>query len=135
MNSDKANTIINNNIIAGRYLIASILLAIAGAVYEKASHGVYSYYMIYAFMIPLVLGCLPHIFDRRGIFETAGPAAEGLLAAAVTTLSVGSVVKGALDIYGTSNSMIVLYPVAGILAIAATLAVFVINLAMACRAE
>lgn len=133
MNSGKDNIIIKNNKIAGRYLIASIALAVAGAIYESASHGVFSYYMIYAFMIPLVLGCLPHIFDRKGFFEAAGPAAEGLLAAAVTTLSVGSVVKGVLEIYGTTNSMTVFYPVAGIMAIAAALAVSVINFVASCR--
>ena len=34
------------------YLLVTIACAILGAVYESFSHGVYSYYMLYAFMIP-----------------------------------------------------------------------------------
>ena len=37
----------------------TILFALFGAVYELFSHEVYSYYMIYAFGIPLILGVLP----------------------------------------------------------------------------
>ena len=42
MNSGKDNIIIKNNKIAGRYLLASIALAAAGAIYESVSHGVFS---------------------------------------------------------------------------------------------
>ena len=43
------------------YLIVSIVLMIAGAVYEHFSFGVYSYFMIYAFSIPLAGGALPFL--------------------------------------------------------------------------
>ena len=43
------------------YLIVSIVLMIAGAVYEHFSFGVYSYFMIYAFAIPLAGGALPFL--------------------------------------------------------------------------
>lgn len=100
---------VENIVKARRYLLASIMLAAAGAVYEVFSHGVYSYYMIYAFMIPLVLGCLPYLADSRGFFKTAGPLAEGLLMAAIVTLSAGSVIKGILEIYGTTNRLTIVY--------------------------
>ena len=48
-----------------RYLAASIVIAAAAAVYGLFSHGVYSYFMTYAFMVPLLAGALPHL--------TAGP--------------------------------------------------------------
>ena len=41
-------------------IAASIFLAFFGAIYELFSHEVYSYYMIYAFAIPLVLGAVPY---------------------------------------------------------------------------
>ena len=41
------------------HALAAVFLAFFGAVYETFSHEVYSYYMIYAFAIPLVLGTLP----------------------------------------------------------------------------
>ena len=41
-------------------LISAFWFAFFGAVYERFSHEVYSYYMIYAFAIPLVMGALPY---------------------------------------------------------------------------
>ena len=107
------NAMRRNMIVARRYLLASLLLAVAGAVYEMFSHGVYSNYMIYAFTIPLVLGCLPHLLDNKGVFEAAGQITEKLLLAAVSTLSAGSLIKGVLEIYGTTNSLTIIYPVVG----------------------
>ena len=41
---------------SGNYMIASLLTALVGAVYEHFSFGVYSNYMIYAFVPFLLLG-------------------------------------------------------------------------------
>ena len=60
------------------YLIVSIVLMIAGAVYEHFSFGVYSYFMIYAFAIPLAGGALPflakYMKDMRGANAYSGAA-------------------------------------------------------------
>ena len=40
-------------------LTAAVFCALFGAVYEVFSHGVFSFYMIYAFAIPLCLGTFP----------------------------------------------------------------------------
>ncbi len=62
------------------YLIVSIVLMIAGAVYEHFSFGVYSYFMIYAFAIPLAGGALPflakYMKDMRGADASSGAAAR-----------------------------------------------------------
>lgn len=62
------------------YLIVSIVLMIAGAVYEHFSFGVYSYFMIYAFAIPLAGGALPflakYMKDMRGANASSGAAAR-----------------------------------------------------------
>ena len=93
-------------------------------------------YMIYAFMVPLVCGALPDILaatrgcrskKRSGCARTAHAtrdaasyAASGLRLAAVVTLTAGSFIKGILDIYGTTNRLLVVYPIIGLaLAIAA----------------
>lgn len=53
------------------YLIISMFLAAAGAVYEHFSFGVYSYYMIYAFAVPLVGGTLPFMLRyMRGVKQS-----------------------------------------------------------------
>lgn len=102
-----------NVIKARRYLIAALMLAAAGALYELFSHGVYSNYMIYAFAYPLVMGCLPYLADSRGIIKKAGPVGETLLLASIATLSIGSVIKGVLEIYGTTSFLTTVYPVLG----------------------
>ena len=120
---------------AGIYLATSIVLALAGAIYEHFSHGVYSGYMIYAFMIPLILGCLPYFTKASRIIEAGGQAAELLLAGAVATLSAGSIIQGVLEIYGTTNRLIAFYPVAGIFLLASMLTICAINMTFKKAAE
>ena len=111
-----------------RYLAASIVIAAAAAVYGLFSHGVYSYFMTYAFMIPLLAGAMPHLISAMKGADSA--AAEKLIEsrgtqlAVIATLTVGSLLKGALDIYGTTNMLLIAYPViaAVIIAIAAAAA-------------
>ena len=102
-----------------RYLAASAFLAAFGAVYEWFSHGVYSYYMIYAFAIPLAGGAIPYMaryLRRAKKIRTGGPEAGGrnevLWHAAIATLTSGSILKGVLDIYGTTNHLLAFYPAA-----------------------
>lgn len=129
MNSEK-KYYIENVIKARNYLIASVLLAVAGAVYESFSHGIYSNHMLYAFMYPLLMGCLPYLADSRGIIKKAGPLGESLLLTSIATLSVGSVIKGVLEIYGTTNSLTIVYPVIGITVLAGAMLVYFINSAL-----
>ena len=112
-----------NVIKARRYLIAALMLAAAGAVYEIFSHGVYSNYMIYAFAYPLVMGCLPYLADSRGIIKKAGPVGETLLLASIATFSIGSVIKGVLEIYGTTSFLTTVYPVLGAMLLIGAIAV------------
>ena len=96
------------------YLIAAVFCALFGAVYEHYSHEVYSYYMIYAFAFPLVLGTLPFfiIYSCKKI-KPLSRLAENLYNAGVGTLTVGSIIKGVLIIYGTTNNLTYLYWILG----------------------
>lgn len=96
------------------YLGIALFTALFGAVYELFSHEVYSYYMIYAFAVPLVLGVLPSLLClvRRG--GRARITAVRIWMAGVITLTIGSVFQGVLEIYGTTNKLTVLYLIAGI---------------------
>lgn len=120
------------------YLAVSLVVAVAGAVYGLFSHGVYSYYMTYAFMIPLLAGAMPHLISAlnqaRGVVRGNGMeqgSDNGLTplgkyfsgdvqAAVIAALTTGSIMKGVLDIYGTSNRLLVAYPVIAALAIVAS---------------
>ena len=119
-----------------KYLLASIVIAAAAAVYGLFSHGVYSYYMTYAFMIPLLGGALPHLISvmRRADAAAEGeeqagaaniPAAKDMQLAFVATLTAGSLLKGVLDIYGTTNRLLIAYPVMAALILAAALTVLI----------
>jgi len=95
-----------------RHLIASGFLAFFGVVYELFSHGVYSGWMIFAFAVPLILGALFYGMLLR-LGKTPGRAFLNLWNAGVACLSVGSVFQGVLAIYGTTNSLIIVYPLVG----------------------
>ena len=109
-----------------KYFAASMVIAAAGAVYGLFGHGVYSYYMTYAFMIPLLAGALPHLLlamkeadkeKRPSGLSTILDLYDAQLAF-VATLTAGSLLKGALDIYGTTNRLLMIYPVIALLILA-----------------
>jgi len=93
-------------------IIGTAFLALFGAIYEIFSHEVYSYFMLYAFAIPLVMGVLPYSIlmlkekypDRKFL---------NLWNTAIAIFSIGSIFAGVLAIYGTTNSLIIVYPIAG----------------------
>ena len=110
-----------------KYLAASILIAAAAAVYGLFSHGVYSYFMTYAFAVPLLAGALPHLMAAmnmagrkcgRSLYEKISSARDAQLAL-VVTLTAGSLLKGALDIYGTTNKLLIAYPAAAAMIVVA----------------
>lgn len=88
------------------YLLISVFCALFGAVYEIYSHEVYSFYMIFAFVFPLIGGALPFLIlaltDKQG---NPGTVARNLYHSGIATLTVGSIVRGVLEIYGTTNRL------------------------------
>ncbi len=103
------------------YLLAALFVALFGAVYEYFGHGVYSYFMIYAFAIPLVFGAVP--FMAIGLFEVIIPSENTvkLWGYGVATLTIGAMMRGVLDIYGTTNKLMIVYPVAAVVLIIAAM--------------
>ena len=90
----------------------TIFLALFGAIYELFSHGVYSYHMIYAFGFPLIVGVLLYaVLILRGKYPRRS--FLNVWNTAIATFSLGSVFEGVLEIYGTSNPLVIVYPVAG----------------------
>ena len=90
----------------------TIFLALFGAIYELFSHGVYSYHMIYAFGFPLIMGVLLYaVLILRGKYPRRS--FLNVWNTAIATFCLGSVFEGVLEIYGTSNPLVIVYPVAG----------------------
>ena len=106
------------------YLLISIFVALFGAIYEMFSYGVYSNFMLYAFAFPLVGGCLPFFLlgfwgysgshAQRFWCKTPSTIARNLYHSGIATLTIGNVIRGVLDIYGTTNYMTNYYWVVGI---------------------
>lgn len=105
--------------ISQNYILASLFCALFGAIYEVFSHEVYSYHMIYAFIIPLAGGALPFLQFAVGRAKRyPGRNSRRLYHAGIATLTVGCIMSGILKIYGTTNALIGIYWIAGILLIA-----------------
>ena len=94
------------------HFIAAVFFAVFGMIYELFSHGVFSPYMAFAFTIPLVAGgILQSILLKTKV--RIPDLALRLWNYAIALLTVGSIWKGVLDIYGTTNRLIVYYPIFG----------------------
>lgn len=94
--------------------MAALLIAMAGRIYEQFSHGVYSDFMLYAFLFPLAGGALPYLL--LFLYPLKQPLTQQELrlhSASIATFTVGSVITGILDIYGTTNHLTGLYWLAG----------------------
>jgi len=92
------------------YLLLSICFLLFGAVYEMFSHEVYSLFMTYGFVVPLLGGALPFLW--LGVYTMAEypqPIAAELYKCGILTLTMGSIVQGILDIYGTTNIWVIFY--------------------------
>ena len=107
------------------YLLLSAICALFGAVYEYFSHEVYSYYMIYAFVFPLAGGAIPFLAISLCVPKKyPGTAARYLYHSGIATLTLGSIVRGILDIYGTTNHLSEWYWRIGVLMLTAGIFVF-----------
>ena len=95
-------------------IAAALFCALFAAVYESFIFGVYSYFMLFAFVVPL-LGCsLPYsimVFRNRNI---PGASALRLWNSGIAILTVGSIIQGVIEIYGTTNHLTIIYAAAGI---------------------
>ena len=95
------------------YIVFSILTMIFGIVYECFSHNVFSYFMMYAFLIPLICGGVLSFIIYTGILKCGIRISNNLYNAGIATLTIGSIIKGVLEIYGTTNVKVYLYVIVG----------------------
>lgn len=104
------------------YLMIAVFFALFGGIYERFSHGVYSYDMLYAFAYPLLGGAVPYLaLALQGKWPNS--TARMLGHCGIATLTIGSVIRGVLEIYGTTNALTVCYGIAGAALVLAGIAV------------
>lgn len=109
-------------------LILSSACAVFGGIYEHFSHGVYSNYMIYAFLIPLFLSVIPGIVILLNEKSVPTKTTSALWNAGVATLTIGCIFQGVLEIYGTTNRLMIVYPSIAAGLMAAGITVWIIDL-------
>ena len=112
--------------------LTTVFVFVFAKIYGIFSHGVSSVFMSYAFLLPLSLIFLPKLLNLcpgnrlwNGSLETEegekklflSSLASFLWKSGVAVLTVGSIYKGVLDIYGTSGTFEWIYLVVGILAL------------------
>ena len=114
--------------------LTTVFVFVFAKIYGIFSHGVSSVFMSYAFLLPLSLIFLPELLNLctgnrlwNGSLDTEeeegkkiflSSLASFLWKSGVAVLTVGSLYKGVLDIYGTSGSFEWIYLVVGIVTLA-----------------
>ncbi|MBR1752746.1 MAG: hypothetical protein IJ740_18070 [Ruminococcus sp.] len=91
-------------------LFATAFTALFGAIYEYFSHGVYSYFMIYAFA-PLLAAGIIYLLQARFAHHPFGAAVRNIFTALAATAAVGMVAQGVVFIYGSTNRLTAVYAV------------------------
>ena len=96
------------------FLYAAVGAALFAAIYELFSHQVYSNYLIFAFLFPLLGGFAPYaLLQRNSRWKRPDILTRCLYNSGLATLTVGSIFQGILEIYGTTNHLSILYWAAG----------------------
>lgn len=94
----------------------TLFCIIFSIIYEINSHQVYSNFMVFLFLFPLLFGTLPYgLFWKIKKIPAIGRDSSNLWNSGVATLTLGSAMQGALEIYGTSSPYMVVFWIVGIL--------------------
>ena len=87
------------------------------AVYEHFSFGVYSGAMVFSFAAPLLTGVV--LIILRALHRHPGTLVLQLLGCTAATFAAGSIAAGVVELYGTDNPLLKIYPAAGGILLAA----------------
>jgi len=91
----------------------ALFCGIFSAVYEHFSHGVYSPFMVWLFLFPLLGGALPYLCIFAAGARLPGALPRDMWDSGVATLTVGSALTGVFEIYGTTAPLVGIYWFAG----------------------
>ena len=109
------------------YFISSVILFIFQLVYHHFSHGVTSQELKWVWVIPMVGGAFLFIFKK--ILNTfQNRLAFNLFNTGLTSYIVGMILKGILEIAGTSSPYIGIYPMIGMIILGISLFIYISSL-------
>ena len=109
-----------------KYLIISLSLVLFNYIYSIFAHGISSAYMTYAFLFPLVGGSLVSLFFIK--IPIPKDLTKSLWRMGLSTLTVGSILKGVFDIYGSGSSLVPIFFVTGLILLATSIITYIIYL-------
>ena len=95
-----------------RIIISIISCIIFSFIYELFSHGVISFYMCISFIFPLLLLIEVLIIIKKKI--NIKVISHNLFKSGILTFTIYFVIMGVLEIYGTTNSLVIVYPMLGL---------------------
>ena len=99
------------------------------AVYECFSHQVYSPFMLLAFLFPLLMGVLPYaILSGADSSRCPGVMSRYIYNSGIAALTVGSLFRGILEIYGTTSRLSGVYWAGGALLTAGGVGLYALEL-------
>ena len=112
------------------YIGITAFIALFGFVYEQFSHGVNSNYMWFAWAWVLGFGVIPYLLlYLLPIKRVPGTLTECVYNLGVAILTTRSIFIGVLEIYGKTNSkMVVVYTILAVLFLAAGVALYIYGL-------
>lgn len=117
------------------YIAITLICGLFSYIYEQHSHQVYSNYMVYLFAIPLVLGAIPQFIAVLNLkLNVGGSWIKIIHNFAIATLTIGSLLKGMLEIYGTTSKFIPYYFVIGASLLAVSIAMWMVSSSSSRRA-
>ena len=119
-----------------RYAAAALGTALFAAIYECFSHQVYSGFMIFAFLFPLLGGVFPcSVLLKAAKQKRPGLPSRCLYASGIAALTMGSLFQGILTIYGTTSHLSKYYWLSGGLLVLIALSVYLIERAFSAGAR
>lgn len=112
-----------------KYIIATLFCILFAMIYEFFSHNVYSNFMIFAFVIPLLFGVIVSFAIYFTKTKNLPSNIEfSLYNASIATFTIGSIIQGVLEIYGTTNGKVYLYLIVGIILLVASISLYFIRI-------
>ena len=110
------------------YLIISFICALFSFCYELFSHHVYSNFMIFTFTIPLVFGSLiSFLIYQINPSKIPDKLTIDLYNTSIATFTTYSLIKGVLEIYGTTNFLTNIYLIAGSILLTLSLTSYILT--------
>ena len=95
-----------------RVIFYTLFCIIFSLIYELFSHGVISFFMLSAFVFPLLLLIEVVIILKKNI--NIKIIFHNIFKSSLFTFTIYFIILGVLEIYGTTNSLVIFYPIVGL---------------------